>query len=326
MSMTPRQTTGLVPAQAQRADQLQQNEQTQRQRTAQKIHNQEVITSDPESLEAEAERQLANSAALRVDPPPFVEKDAREPPAGNDPDWAKREDEVENGTVRTASLAEDDPAPAEAGPGPRRPAFRVKRVNGKVTATVEPTLADRLRVRAGLSSASARARQFADRARKRLLTLHAIAVGLLERRQAAFFGAPDLRTACLLLVPVKDVADRLPVMPIAWDKSYKNRLGGLGVACAFGTLPLNLFWPQPASVRKAWEREAERRSLQGTDRKAWFVQVAEDGRLDDVPLPDELRAFLRTLAGPATGGQGAGARHAAKRPGSKAAKAPRKPR
>lgn len=301
--MTHRRTNRFFQ-QGQTAAQIQSQELGQRQNLvqSQRISHQQLITSDPRHLDEETLRQLEQNPALLAESPAFTCTQDRDLPDGYHESWAKPADEYDGSEGRRQSRADDDVSfldKARRAQTFARATFQVKLVNGKVTAVVTATTAGRLRATAGLSYLSKSAGIFVERARSRLMTLSAVAVTILERRQEAFFRAGNLETASLLLVPIEDPANALHDLPVKWDKSYKSRLGVLGVQCSLGTYPLHMFWPQPKTVRSVWEQKARAFGLTSShETREWLGRIARDGLTDFPPLPDKLKKFLLNCAQP----------------------------
>jgi len=159
------------------------------------------------------------------------------------------------------------------------PTIRVDVHDSKVVAVVNRSMADRVRVRAGVEKLSKRTQAFFQKRRERVLILNAIATHVLEDIQADFFLS-DLRSALLALIPLPITSSpglppRSPKLLEYWkllesvveklgagshsriNKSRLIRLGQLSVSSQLGVFPLALFWPQKAALVRVWVRAAE---------------------------------------------------------------------
>lgn len=228
---------------------------------------------DPDSLTKarNALEELVRTGHLPPDADPAIEADWR--------------------AIQRLALRESGEAPTAT--------FEVKVTTGGVSARVLPTHADAIVSRGTGQGLSKNGKKLFDDRRHRREIHDQIASVLLAGIQAPFFAAPSLESALLELAPVdpKDLGERLA----KYDKSSHSRLGDHGVACQHGVLPLSVFWPSEAELRRVWVVEAARGGLaQKRAAVSWIVSSLEEKILAAVesghPQADVRKRSLERLA------------------------------
>ena len=178
------------------------------------------------------------------------------------------------------------------------PTFEVLVIGDQVQATLLSTLADRIRLssKSGESNKQKNdAEGFLKQIQLRRQNLESMAEILLGEVQADFFRQPDLKTALLYLVPVKEINELGIFSPIKMDKSYKSYIGNLLVSCSLGVFPLHLFWPSVAELLRMWVRFAFEEDLAGIRVQQEWIKKQISEIIERYYEGDNRRAFMTAL-------------------------------